>query len=111
MLEGKQRLYEYAVRDAAGAVVAQGHFLAPLTARATIADEGDPSKIHHVETADPGSVVRVAIPFVPDGATVELRSLVPDADRPYQEWTAQDAGSIRVEPSPAQPHSFSPVRR
>jgi len=102
ILEGKQRLYRYVARNRGGALVAQGHFVVPLTARATFTEANDPERIHHVELDDPSRIVRVAIPYAPDLATVEIRALVPDKGRSYETWETKDAGSIRIESPPEQ---------
>ncbi|MGH6635902.1 MAG: hypothetical protein ACRED0_07135 [Gammaproteobacteria bacterium] len=103
ILEGKQRLYEYTVRDRDGALVAQGYFIVPLTARATFTEADDEEKIHHVDLDDPSSIVRVAIPFVADSATVGFRTMVPDQNRRYEDWAKESAGSITIEPSSVEP--------
>lgn len=97
ILGGKQRLYEYIARDGTGDLLARGYFTVPLTIRATFAEADDPERVHHAEVENPNPLVRLAIPFTPDVATVEFDSMVPDDDTPYEQWKRRSAGSVRIE--------------
>jgi hypothetical protein len=110
ILEGKLRLYQYTVRSDDGTGLGEGYFLVSQVARATLRDEDDPESIHHVETDDPSGVVRVAIPVVQGPATIEIRALKAEQERPVAEWSKEDAGSLRVDTAPAPPSAQEPPR-
>lgn len=98
LLEGRKDLYSYVARNADGELLAQGFFTVPTTARATFTEADDSGRVHHVELDDPSPIVRIAIPFLPELATIEFQSMVPDRDRRYQNWTRENAGTVRVTP-------------
>lgn len=105
ILGGRERLYAYAARNLDGELLAQGYFTVPTTARATFTEADDSERIHHVEVDDPSPVVRIAIPFAPELATIEFQSMVPDRDRRYQNWTREDAGTVRLDPGTVEQRS------
>ncbi len=102
ILEGKQRLYEYAALNSAGDVLTRGYFTVSLKARAAYTEADDPQRVRHAEFDDPSRFVRVAIPYLPEIASVEFQALVPNKDRNYESWQRESAGSIRLETAPTQ---------
>ena len=97
LLEGRQRLYEYAVRSGASEVLSRGYFTVSLKARATFPDPADTTRIHHEELDDPSRVVRIAIPYAPAVATIDFQMLLPGKEPNFERWQRVSAGSISVD--------------
>jgi hypothetical protein len=97
-------LYGYTARNIGGERLAQRLFSVPTTARAAYTEADNGSQIHHVEIDAPISLVRVAIPFVAELATIEFQMMVPEQDRRYQDWIRKSAGEDRIGASAAKQH-------
>lgn len=101
LLQGKVRLVEYRALDAAGAVIATGSFLFPVTAISEYQDPNVETRIRRQEElviANPA--MKISIAYRPEIAMIAFEGLVPDAQADVKSWRRTPMGQVRVNLNP-----------